>query len=120
MSLLSIAHPNRRFQPWEYHVTHGRQLIRSPMGPGVASNVDLMFDGVEYVGCPRLLRGLMMPPATADDYQTIEARFGTVIEPDQLFVLESMRDHYHVVASALQISEHDRDIFSSPFRPDAG
>jgi hypothetical protein len=52
---MSATYPDRRFQLWEYRVSHGSLLIRSPKGPDAEMNIDLVFSGVEFVACPRTL-----------------------------------------------------------------
>ena len=39
----------RTFQLWEYRVSHGSLLIRSPKGEDVAMNIDIICVGVERV-----------------------------------------------------------------------
>jgi hypothetical protein len=46
---MSVSYLSRRFQLWEYRVSHGSLLVRSPKGPDATTNVDLVFDGVEYI-----------------------------------------------------------------------
>ena len=45
----------RAFQLWEYHVSHGSLLIRSPAGPEFETSVDMVCVGVEYLSAPRHL-----------------------------------------------------------------
>jgi hypothetical protein len=45
-------------------VSHGSLLVRSPKGPDATTNVDLIFVGVEYICCPRMLRGVELVEAT--------------------------------------------------------
>lgn len=39
----------RRFQMWEYSVSHGQLLLRSTKGRGESSRVDVLFSSVEGV-----------------------------------------------------------------------
>jgi hypothetical protein len=109
------AYPDRRFQLWEYQVSHGALLIRSPKGPSAEVNVDLVFDGVEFLSCVRLLRGVEVVRAETDDLRRVSDSFGEVSDPDQVFVLLSDGVRHLVVASSLRIAEHDGEIFDSPF-----
>lgn len=108
-------YPDRRFQLWEYRVSHGGLLIRSPRGPSASNNIDLLFDGVELVCCPRMLRGLELVQAEAGDVDRASASLGEMEAPDQVFVLVSEGVRHLVVASSLRVSEHEGDIFDSPF-----
>jgi hypothetical protein len=40
---------DRYFQLWEYQVSHGMLLLRSPRSPEHQTNLDVLFHGVEYV-----------------------------------------------------------------------
>lgn len=39
----------RKFQFWEYLVSQGSLLIRSPFGKIHKTNIDIMFAGVKYI-----------------------------------------------------------------------
>ena len=114
-SLTVNLESQRRFQLWEYRVSHGSLLIRSPMGPEEQTNVDVLFDGVEYIGCPRMMRGLSVREGRVDDELQAEACVGAVILPERLLVLVSEGVSYYVVASACRVEENQADIFDSPF-----
>jgi hypothetical protein len=106
--------PDRRFQLWEYKVSHGSLLIRSPKGPAVTRNIDLMFTGVEYVSAPRFLRGLVVEYASAEDHAAVQtATDGT--EASRLYVLISEGRRHFVAAAGCTLDENDHDIFDSPF-----
>ena len=111
---MSTTYPDRRFQLWEYRVSHGSLLIRSPKGPDAETNIDLVFSGVEFVGCPRMLRGLELVEVTPDDVQRVGAEFGPVVAPDHVFVLLSAGARHLVIASSCRVSENLDDIFDSP------
>ena len=111
---MSATYPDRRFQLWEYRVSHGSLLIRSPKGPDAETNIDLVFSGVEFVGCPRMLRGLELVEVTPDDVQRVGAEFGPVVAPDQVFVLLSADARHLVIASSCRVNENLDDIFDSP------
>ena len=105
----------RRFQLWEYRVSHGSLLIRSPKGPEEPTNVDLVFAGVEYIGCPRMMRGLGVVDPSPQDTRIAQASAGEFREPDRLFVLLSGGVRHFIVATSCRLDEHDTDIFDSPF-----
>lgn len=106
---------SRRFQLWEYRVSHGALLIRSPKGPQESNNIDVVFDGVEYIDCPRMLRGLLLTEGSAEDLHVLARAFGEVHPPNRVFVLTTGGIAYHVVASSCRIEENQADIFDSPF-----
>lgn len=110
----STAYPDRRFQIWEYRVSHGSLLIRSPKSPHVDRNVDLVFVGVEYLAVPRILRGIVLERGSAEDRMRL-ADVGQDADPERLYILVSEGSRHPIVAVACRVDEHDRDIFDSPF-----
>lgn len=110
---MSTTSWDRRFQLWEYRVGHGALLIRSPKGPDAKTNIDLVFSGVEYLACPRMLRGLELAPVTAEDLQRSVAGFGQVVDPDQIFVMISAGVRHLVIATSCHVSENMDDIFET-------
>jgi hypothetical protein len=60
MSAISLLPRSRTFQVWEYQVSHGNLLIRSPQAPASkhspeqVTNLDLHFFGVDYFELPCL------------------------------------------------------------------
>jgi hypothetical protein len=107
--------PHRRFQLWEYHVSHGSMLIRSPRGPENATTVDLVFVGVEYVSAPRHLRGLELVDATAEDVSRATTAIGRPIENSRVYVLKVGDQRHLVVAVSGRLDENTHDMFDSPF-----
>ncbi len=112
---------DRAFQLWEYQVSHGQLLIRSPKTPAIGTspeqftNIDLVYLGVEYIAAPRHLQGLELGAPTSDEIQHIETILGRTITPNNIMILVSGGKRFSIVASSLTISENDWDIFESPF-----
>lgn len=117
----TTPYANRVFKVWEYQVSHGELLIRSPMSPATHStpeqltNIDLVCLGVEYMALPRLMRGLEIVSATQEELDHLEALVGSPIEPGRVRILLSAGKRFPVVASSFHLSENDWDIFESPF-----
>lgn len=108
------SYPGRRFQVWEYRVSHGSLLIRSPKSLQIGQNIDLVFVGVEYMSVPRLLRGVVLEHGADEDVLVANVAIGDV-DRDRVFVLVSEGRRHLVVASACQVDENDGDVFGSPF-----
>ncbi len=112
---------DRDFKVWEYQISHGQLLIRSPKAPATEAslerrtNVDLVFLGVEYMCLPRLLRGLTLDEATAEELRLLEATLGRAPEPDFVRMLVSGGRRFAVIAASVALSENEWDIFDSPF-----
>lgn len=104
------------FQTWEFKVSHGQLLIRSPKDANHSTNIDLMFSGVEYMDLPRHLGQLEVQQPDETDVSFIGERLAKQGSSDSIFVLTSDNRRYRVVAAALTVSENELDIFESPFR----
>jgi hypothetical protein len=105
----------RIFQTWEFRVSHGQLLIRSPKTSDWPTNIDLIFAGVEYMDLPRFLRGVEVDEPNEADAAIMRERLDRQGTSDRIFVIKSNNRRYYVVAAALQISENEVDIFDSPF-----
>ena len=105
----------RHFQLWEYHVSHGSLLIRSPSGPGVAAHVDIICVGVEYVAAPRHLGEIKVSPATADEIRHVETLLRKSLPPSRVWALRGSSASCLVVAAGLQIREDRGELFGSAF-----
>jgi hypothetical protein len=106
----------RRFQLWQYRVSHGELLVRSPKDAAHPRNADLMFAGVEYVDLPRFLPDLEVDEPEDEDLSRAQERLGKPVERQTVVVLKSQGRHYVVVAAAVKAVESDMDIFDSPFQ----
>jgi hypothetical protein len=104
------------FQLWEYRVSHGQMLIRSPKSPTQEVNVDIAFAGVEYVDLPRYLRDLEIDEPVEADIAFAVDRLGKPVEAKAITVLKVSGKRHVVVAAVANVSESDMDIFESPFR----
>lgn len=111
----SVSYPDRLFQLWEYRVSHGGLMIRSPRGPNTSTNVDLIFDGVELLCCARILRGLELVRPEEGDVAKVYDFLGELAGSDGVFVFASEGVRHIVVASSFRVVEHEGDIFDSPF-----
>jgi hypothetical protein len=118
---LTCQKNDRRFQVWEYQVSHGQLLIRSPKAPAtltspeLLTNVDLVCVGVEYMGIPRSLDGIELMSPTPEEVRLLEGLLGKSIPADDVKILVSGGKRFPIVAAHFSLSENDWDIFESPF-----
>lgn len=108
------VYSDREFKIWDYRVSHGSLLIRSPKGTGISRNVDLVFVGVDYMALPSRLHGAMLSFGTVEDRMTVTALIGDSYA-GQVYVLVSEECRHFVVAAACQVDENDKDIFDTLF-----
>ncbi|WP_432946218.1 hypothetical protein ACQPXM_07650 [Kribbella sp. CA-253562] len=106
---------NRRFQVWEYRVSHGSLLVRSPRGPENETNVDLIFVGVEFMSVPRHLNGIELHVGGDADVRRATEGLGYAVDAGQVFALISGGRRHVIVAAGQRVTEHGGDIFDSPF-----
>lgn len=106
---------NRIFQFWEYKVSHGSLLIRSPMKEEQQYNIDIKFFGVLYLSIPRHFKGITIVDANRKEEILIKKQIGQELNNSKIFVLESQNSRYLVVASQMKIDKNELDIFDSVF-----
>jgi hypothetical protein len=99
---------------WEYHVSHGALLLRSPEGEGNRGTVDIICTGVRYFAAPRHVGEVEVAGATEGEIAEMEKILGKTIRlPEQVYVLKNARGRFPLVAVSLSIQEHGR-LFRSP------
>ena len=50
----------RRFCLWDCNISHKQLLLRSPRTPEIATNIDIVLWGVEFLQLPTVLDGVAM------------------------------------------------------------
>lgn len=112
---------DRRFQVWEYQVSHGQLLIRSPQAPAAQgwpeclTNIDLVCIDVDYMSLPRALNGVELVSPTSDEIQFLEELLGKSIAPSRVGIVASDGKRFPIVALSFMFWENDWEIFQSPF-----
>jgi len=101
----------RRFQIWEFSVSHGRLLLRSPAGPENDTNIDILFSGVQFMACPRLMRGIRIEVPSREDLEAIIMLFRALRKTETLHVLVSEEHRNYIVAASAQVSENRKELF---------
>jgi len=104
---------DRKFQVWEYQVSMGNLLIRSPRSDEMPTNLDLHFTGVDYLCLPRNFDGLALDVPTAGEIQMVEKAVGARLD-HRLWILVSGGNRFAVAGSQLFIRENDWEHFDSP------
>jgi len=103
---------DRHFQLWDYHVSHARMLIRSPISSKISTNLDIIFHAVDFLNMPTSFNGLNLTTVTRDEADRSGA------PPDEFghstaFRLESEGRIYYIVALACRVLENELDLFDS-------
>jgi hypothetical protein len=103
----------RTFQLWEYRASHGQLLIRSPKSATQATNLDLIYRGVEFVYIPKVFKGIELSEATHEELDRTKSIVGPRYEFPQTFILVSEKKRYWIAAFFFDAKENDLDIFES-------
>jgi hypothetical protein len=120
MSTFSPFASSRSFQVWEYQVSHGRMLIRSPRepasstGPEHLTNLDIDLWGVVYFELPSCLHGVEIAIPTREEVERIGVVVEKPLQPAKVVVLRSANHRFFVVADGFTVKENEWDIFESP------
>ena len=93
----------REFQLWEYQVSHGSLLIRSPAGPELETSIDIICVGVEYLAAPRHLGEITVSEASEVEIGSLEEILGKKFPLSRVWALQSSHQRSLVVAAALKI-----------------
>ena len=101
---------NRHFQIWEYKVGHQQLLIRSPKSQDHATNLDLIFVGVDYLALPDSMNGISIVPANEAEMEFASAFFDSY---SKVTVLETGGKRHMVIAAKFRVFENDLDLFES-------
>jgi hypothetical protein len=110
----------RQFQLWEYRVSHGSLLIRSPASPSITGksaqfSVDILCHGVEYISAPRHLGEISISRATDMEIEMVTKMLRKKVQPSSVWALQNSDNRFLLVAADVIVREHRGDIFESPF-----
>ena len=113
---------DRDFQPWEYRISHGSLLIRSPARKdspdrsGFNRNVNIICSAVEYIAAPRYLGEITIGERSQFERDDIERMLGKALHKQaRAWALQGSHHRSLVAAVFLRVEENDGDIFDSPF-----
>ena len=113
---MALPTKGRVFQLWEYHVTHGRLLIRSPGVKEGENNLDMIFYGVEFVSLCRFLKEVSVHEASLAKRKAIERALGKEIEPPiRAWVLRHSAGEAFIVGVQMEINENSDEFMKSSF-----
>jgi hypothetical protein len=110
------GYPRRReYQLWEYSVSHGSLLIRSPKNEYHEYNCDIVFAGVQYIGAPRHLGEIELDEVTMVELANLRSILGTELKAENIFVFRADSDRHTVVAASMTREKNDMGIFLRRF-----
>jgi hypothetical protein len=100
---------------WEYRVSHGLLLIRSPQSASENKNLDIICVGVEYLELPRFIHGIEILGPTVEEVQKLEDIVGKNLDVSSILIIVSSGRRFPIVAARFKVYENDKDIFEDPF-----
>ncbi len=113
---------DRYFKFWEYIISHGSLLLRSPATNGYDTNIDVIVKGMEYISIPYSFDGIEIHEfhmsEIAGENTPLRKDRDCFRFPDvhRVYKIFSEGFEYRIIASMLAVSEHDRPIMYSPFK----
>ena len=117
----TLTKSDRHFQVWEYLISHGQLLLRSPKfvgtleTPGQATNIDLVFVAVEYLSLPTTLKGIEFVEPTNKEINEAKKKLGRDLYiSERVIVILSAGQRYFIVGIRATTSENDWEGFDSP------
>lgn len=109
-----LQQSSRVFQLWAYTVSMGRLLLRSTKTDESPTRMDIVFQNVEAVHLPALLRGLRVSEADPDESRRVIEANGLLPDADRtVFAISGSGFTGYVVAGAFVTSEDEGD-FNEP------
>jgi len=111
----------RTFEIWDYQISHGQLLIRSPKNTKASSqpfqmnNIDLVFLDVNYMFLPDRLEGLEITTPNDSEISSVNSFLEQSVPTKHFHILKSGNKRFCVVSFFIQITENNWDIYDSPF-----
>lgn len=112
---MKIYESDLTFQFWEYKVSHGGLLIRSPISKLKNVNTDIIFNSVEYISLPRYLKGVIIKAPNDDEVLRVSSILNKKIPSRNVFVIASEGVDYLIVALSMMVDINEMGLFDSPF-----
>jgi hypothetical protein len=116
MPRTTIFRSTRRFQFWEFFVSHSQLLIRSPKETSADLNIDIVFRGVQYLSLPGgqgFGLGLELQEGDGTEFRRVIPVFPHPSRDSRIFFLCSNGLEFIIVARWLGISETKQDFMIS-------
>lgn len=106
-----MINSDRKFKIWQYSVSHGMLLLRSPIDGVHHMNMDVVFAGVSYINLPAVMNGMEVIVASLPISEVWPmAKMG-----DVLYTVRSQGMEYFVVGGVCRSYENKLDLFETGF-----
>lgn len=98
----------RTFKFWDYNVSHKQALIRSPRSSSDATNIDLVFLGVEFMSVPTMMNGINL--VKVKDYKIPAYRPS---QSSDVYTIRTGGKQYLIAAVAYKVLENTLEVMES-------
>src|SRR5438034_1124768 len=100
---------NREFDLWDFSPTHSRVLLRSPKNANSDKNIDIIFNGVEYLSIVPYLKEIKMEMYHNGNSINKPDLNKYIGKYEKLFLIKNSIDTYYIVAFGMVIIENSLD-----------
>jgi hypothetical protein len=106
----------REFQLWEYRVSHGTLLIRSPANEamGLQSTVDILCNAVAYLAMPRHIGRVSIEDPNEREVVELRRSLGNILDHHKIFIFVSDLRRHVLVCAKFTVHEFEGDFMRSP------
>lgn len=105
------------FQVWDYVISHGQLLIRSPRSSEQDFNLDILFVGVSYLEIPVYLGEFQFDEANFRDLEHLKQRYPfEFYASTKVFVLATQKFRYYIVAAHCTLKRNELEMLESPLQ----
>jgi len=107
-----LANFTRRFQVWEYKVSHGQLLLRSVKGDGLPTRVDVLFKSVAAVHLPTAFDGLSVSETSEGEDTNLHLLPGLQQKHGKkTFIVRGSQFTGYVIAGAFAFHEDELEYY---------
>jgi hypothetical protein len=112
---MEIIKSDRRFQIWNYTVSHSSLLFRSTKSDGVPTRIDVLFKGVSEFHLPTSFTGLSLTKASDADVQRLcSLRPSLSLGKDRKVFKVQGLDFVGYVAALIAVCHEDEGEYDAP------
>ena len=101
----------RKFQVWEYWISHSQLLLRSHKTVTHAQNIDIIFIDVKYIELPTFMTDLEVTAPSAEDYMKAEQAMGRPVPAERVFAILANGRRHLIVAGRMDVFENELELF---------
>lgn len=104
---------SRKFRLWEFRVSHDQLLIRSVRSQQHPRNVDIIFEGVDYIELPTKPGDIAIDKPTREDVLHVHTSFRDDIDEKDIYVIVAQGRRFFVVAAGMRTIENELEFYES-------